>query len=63
MSVGWFLLSAGNAVSLADFRKGHSSLCGQPQVLEAFASPPGTAGVRDGLVHVGLSQVAPGWWA
>lgn len=46
VSRGWFLPSVGNAVSLAGFRKEHSSLCGQPQVLEVFASPPGTAGVQ-----------------
>ena len=56
--VSW---SVGNAVSLADVRKEHSLLCGQPGVLEVFASPPGTAGLWDGSVHVGPSWVAPGW--
>lgn len=39
MSVGWFLPSIGDALSLADFRRGCSLFCGQPWVLEAFASP------------------------
>lgn len=61
VSVGWFLPSIGDALSLADFRRGCSLFCGQPWVLEVFASPPGTTGLQDGSVCAGPSRVVLGW--